>query len=165
MNDILQSVISTIVAIGFDDVIMGNGYVFPTLEILHFLGLSLLFGALLVIDLRIMGFATGVPLNRLNLFARIAVIGFGINLVTGLLFLAGDPARYLVNVAFWLKMVLIAMAGANTAYFVARIKPKLDTSACSANTALDAKLVACLSLALWTAVIVAGRFIPYVEDI
>ena len=165
LSDILQWVTSAIAVSGLDDLIMGNRYVFPALEILHFLGLCLLFGALLIIDLRIMGFATGLPLSRVSLFARIAVVGFGINVLTGMLFLTGDAARYLVNVAFWLKMFLIAMAGANTAYFAARVQPKLETSRCYADVALDAKLVACLSLVLWTCVIIAGRFIPYVEDL
>lgn len=96
---------------------------------------------------------------------RFALLGFAINLVSGLLFVVGDSDRYLVNVAFWGKMGLIVAAGINTVYFVRRIKPQMEAGVDSSELTVDAKLVAWLSLLLWTGVIVLGRFIPYVEDL
>ncbi len=165
MDALLSSVVETLNATALNGLVMDNRYVFPALEMAHFMGLSLLFGSLLVVDLRVIGVARDVPMNRVDTFVRFALIGFAINLVTGLLFLVGDSGRYLVNVAFWAKMGLIGLAGLNTAYFVRRIKPQMDAGTASADLTGGAHLVAWLSLAFWSGVIILGRFIPYVEDL
>ncbi|MEL7454364.1 MAG: DUF6644 family protein [Pseudomonadota bacterium] len=145
--------------------VMGNPYVFPILEMAHFVGLCLLFGSLLVVDLRIVGFAQLVPINRVDLFVRFALAGFAINLLTGLLFIVGDSDRYLVNYAFWTKMAVIGFAGVNSIYFFRRIKPQLDAGTASTSLSGGAHLVAWLSLVTWSCVIILGRFIPFVEDL
>lgn len=165
MNDMLSRGINTLNALPLRGWVMDNGIVFPALEMLHFLGLCLLYGALLVVDLRIIGFARSLPIERVDRFVRFALLGFAINLITGALFVAGDAARYLVNIAFWAKMGLIALAGLNTVYFVARIKPEMEAGVDSDALSGGARRVAWLSLALWSCVIVLGRFIPYVEDL
>lgn len=165
MNALLNWVIDTLNSTALSGFIMTNAYLFPFLEMAHFVGLCLLFGSLLIVDLRVMGFAKSVPLQRVDLFVRFALIGFAINLASGVLFVIGDSDRYLVNVAFWTKMVLIALAGLNTAYFVRQIKPQMDQGLLSENLKKGAPLVAWLSLTLWTCVIILGRFIPYVEDL
>lgn len=160
---LLTWIIETLNATALNGLIMGNRFVFPMLEIAHFAGLCLLFGALLVVDLRIIGVARAVPMQRVDLFVRFALIGFAINLVTGLLFVVGDPGRYLVNDAFWAKMGLIVLSGVNTAYFVRVIKPQMDAG--QADLTGGAHLVAWLSLTFWSCVIILGRFMPYVEDV
>lgn len=142
---------------------MDNAVVFPALEMAHFLGLSLLLGSLLVVDLRMAGFGVPIPLSKISLFLRFAVIGFAINLCSGVLFVIGDPGRYLVNVGFWLKMLTIARAGLNILYFVLRIKPNFNRYSNGDPIAMSARVVAGLSLILWMGVIVLGRFIPYLE--
>lgn len=165
MNALLNWVINTLNSTALSGFIMTNAYLFPFLEMAHFVGLCLLFGSLLIVDLRVVGFAKSVPLQRVDLFVRFALIGFAINLASGVLFVIGDSDRYLVNIAFWTKMVLIALAGLNTAYFVWQIKPQMDQGSQSENLKKGAHLVAWLSLTLWTCVIILGRFIPYVEDL
>ena len=164
MNTLLTWVIETLNASALNGLVMDNRFVFPMLEMAHFMGLCLLFGSLLVVDLRVIGLARTVPINRVNIFVRFALIGFAINLVTGLFFLAGDSDRYLVNYAFWAKMGVIGLAGLNTAYFVRRIKPQMDAGIASADLTGGAHVVAWLSLTFWSCVIILGRFIPYVED-
>lgn len=144
--------------------VMGNPYVFPILYMANYMGLCLLFGSLLVIDLRIVGFAPSVPIQKVNMFAKYTLAGFAINLLTGLLFIAGNSGRYLVNYAFWTKMAIIGLAGVNSVYFFRRIKPQLDARIASTNLSGGAHLVAWLSLVTWSCVIVLGRFMPFVED-
>ncbi|MBU2869066.1 MULTISPECIES: DUF6644 family protein [Pacificibacter] len=165
MNTLLNWVIDTLNSTALSGFIMTNAYLFPFLEMAHFIGLCLLFGSLIVVDLRVVGFAKSVPIARVDLFVRFALIGFAINLMSGALFVVGDSDRYLVNYAFWTKMGLIVLAGLNTAYFVRRIKPQMDRGVTSQNLTNGAKTVAWLSLTLWTCVIILGRFIPYVEDL
>lgn len=163
MNNLLTSVTDTLNATALSGIVMDNAFVFPALEMMHFLGLCLLFGALLIVDLRIIGFAKAIPIQRVDVFIRFALIGFGINLVSGLLFVIGDSDRYLINIGFWIKMGLIILAGLNTFYFVHRIKPQIDAGVDSTNLKQGAHVVAWLSLTLWTCVIILGRFLPYVE--
>lgn len=165
MNSLLNWIINTLNATPLSGLVMNNAYVFPALEMAHFMGLCLLFGSLLVVDLRIIGVAPAVPITRVDMFVRFALIGFAINLTTGLLFVVGDSDRYLVNFAFWSKMGIIVLAGLNTAYFVRRIKPQMDRGVDTADLTQGAYIVAWLSLTLWTCVIILGRFIPYVEDL
>ena len=163
MSTLLNSVIDTLNSTALSNIVMDNAVVFPALEMLHFLGLCLLFGSLLVVDLRIVGFANAIPIERVDLFARFAIIGFCINLFSGLLFVIGDSDRYLVNVGFWIKMGLVFLAGVNTIYFLSRIKPQLVTGVNAADLKQGAHAVAWASLILWTGVIILGRFLPYVE--
>ena len=165
MDTALTWVIATLNSTALSGIVMNNAVVFPVLEMAHFLGLCLLFGSLLVVDLRIVGVSPRVPIQQVEKFLRFALFGFAINLTSGLLFVVGDSDRYLVNIAFWTKMAVIVVAGLNTAYFVRRVKPQIDAGVRSADLTPDARAVAWLSLVLWTSVIVLGRFIPYVEDL
>ncbi|WP_045391181.1 DUF6644 family protein [Falsirhodobacter sp. alg1] len=163
MDSLLPLITDTLNATALSRLVMNNAYVFPALEMAHFLGLCLLFGSLLIVDLRVIGLAPDVPMQRVGLFVRFALIGFAINLTSGLLFVVGDSDRYLVNIAFWAKMGTIMIAGLNTAYFVWRIKPQMDAGVATRYLTPDARVVAWLSLILWTSVITLGRFMPYVE--
>src|SRR5688500_1972007 len=97
--------------------ILETAWVFPTLEILHFLGLILLIGSLYVIDLRFIGVAPRIPYKAVLPFIPISILGFGINLVTGIMFLLTDPPHYYSNLAFRLKMGVVVLAGLNALWF------------------------------------------------
>lgn len=146
--------------------ITSHSWVWPTLEMFHFLGLCLLLGSLLIVDLSVIGFAPNISLRLVDKFIIATLIGFAINAATGLLFVVGDPGRYFVNIAFRLKMPLIVIAGLNALYFTFRVRPKIQAGANNFNElSIDARLSTALSLCLWTSIIVLGRFIPYVEDL
>jgi len=90
----------------------------PASETVHFIGLSLLFGVVLLVDLRMLGFLKGVPFSALHRLLPWGVLGFGVNVVTGILFFVGAPPDFYVNnpVFIW-KLALILVAGANALYF------------------------------------------------
>lgn len=141
-----------------NDFIISNSYVWPSLESLHFIGLSLLFGAMLLVDLSALGLMGNVAYQGLKKFVGVAVIGFSINLLTGVGFVIGDPSRYFANPAFALKMLCVGLALFNACYFANKVK-KLATEVLPVSL----KISAGLSLCLWLAVMVLGRFMPYVE--
>lgn len=136
-----------------------NGWLWPILEIGHFMGLCLLIGALLVMDLRLMGLFRAMPFPAVNRLAPVAGVGLGINVVTGMLFFAGDPLRYGPNPIFQLKMLLVALSLINLAYVTRRLPADPDQE----NPSWDIRLAAGLSLTVWVTVIVLGRFIPFYE--
>jgi len=143
--------------------ITNNIWVFPTLETLHFIGLILLMGSLLVMDLRFMGFATRIPLNAVLAFLPLALIGFAINLITGILFLFSDPYNYYENLSFRLKMLAVLLAGLNALWFKLSLNLESVTTQNSENTGMQIRLIAGISLLLWISVIVFGRMIPYLK--
>jgi hypothetical protein len=91
-----------------------------------------------------------------------AVAGFGINVITGLLFYVGAPGQYYSNSMFWAKMAFIALAGINVLVFnlsgISRVVDKLDSTA---DTPWSAKVIGATSLFLWMGVIFFGRMLPF----
>ena len=161
MND----AINQITAWSLHSFITSNSWVWPTLEMVHFFGLCLLFGSLLIVDLRTLGFARKLPIKVVDVLIVITLIGFTLNVMTGLLFVVGDPGRYFVNIAFKIKMGAIVIAGFNALFYFIAVQPKIRAGTDSKELPAYAKFVAVLSLLLWTSIIVLGRMIPYVEDL
>ena len=136
-------------------------WTWPIAEALHFLGLCLLLGALIVIDLRMMGFNRGLAAVSAHDLLTLVWIGFTINLLTGIVFYVGDPHRYTPNIAFQLKMVLVVLAGLNALYYQRKIAPVMATWTEETVPPMNAKLVGGLSLVFWFTVLSYGRLIPY----
>src|SRR5690606_28741628 len=145
-----------------------NGYdwAWPLFEIFHFMGMAALIGTVGLVDLRILGFAKGIPISQLERLIPWGVAGFIVNALTGFVFIAanpvGGPMEYLTNLALQLKLVLILLAGINLFlfYFVG-ISRVTDAVPANGDAPLSAKIVAGTSLVLWFGVIFFGRFIMY----
>lgn len=86
-------------------------------ETLHFVGLSLIIGVLLLINLRTLGVLQSVPYRALDRLLPWAVIGFGINAITGMLFFAAAYGQYVKGYAWYAKLAFIVLAGFNTLWF------------------------------------------------
>jgi hypothetical protein len=138
-------------------------WIFVAAETFHFFGLSLLFGSLLVIDLRVVGFARFINMQAAMKFIPIAMIGFAINLFTGIVFIASNPERYGPNIAFQWKMGLVLIAGLNALWFWFGEHKELSQLADGEDAEFEAKVIAGVSLIIWVVVIILGRFMPFVE--
>jgi hypothetical protein len=138
-------------------------WVFVAAETAHFFGLSILFGSLLVIDLRVVGFARFINMQAAMKFIPIAMVGFAINLLSGITFIASNPARYGPNIAFQWKMGLVIIAGLNALWFWFGEHKELSQLADGEDAEFRAKVIAALSLIIWVIVIILGRFMPFVE--
>ncbi len=137
-------------------------WLWPVLEIIHFIGLSILLGALLIIDMRLLGLFKSFDAASVNRLAPLAWIGFLFNLITGALFFIGDPVRYSVNIGFQLKMLLILIAGVNLVAYQLQVRPLMAGWNSGSPTTPVAKAIAATSLLAWTGVLLLGRLIPYV---
>ena len=137
-------------------------WLWPLMETIHFIGLSLLLGGLIVIDARLAGFFRGVNIAATHKLLPWVFIGFGLNLTTGVLFFFGDPLRYAVNIGFQIKMVLVMIAGLNALWFWIKINPVMQSWEPDIDPPGVAKLIAWISLVSWTGVLLFCRLIPYV---
>jgi hypothetical protein len=142
--------------------VTGHAWVWPTCEVLHFMGLAVLVGVTLVLDVRLLGLARALPVAPLLGLLPWALAGFAVNLVTGLLFFVGEPLQYLFNPVFWWKLGFIALAGANALVFERRLRPRAAALGPGEQAPGAAKVVAAVSLVCWVAVMWCGRMLPFV---
>ena len=131
-----------------------HAWAYPALEVVHIVGIALLIGNLVLLELRVFGRGAALPVQDLaRLGLTVALCGFGIAGVSGLLMFATQPAELLSSRAFTLKMLLLMLAGCNAAWFHARGSlARLDTLA---------RVQMLLSTAIWLGVVVCGRWIAY----
>src|SRR5579864_760781 len=140
--------------------VIDNPWVWPGAETLHFIGLSLLFGVVLMVNLRMLGVIRVVPFSAMHRLLPWGMFGLGINTATGMLFFVAKPEQYTYNLAFQWKVVFLLLAGANllflTVFDDAWVFGEGD------EPALPVKLVAAFSIFLWVGVIFFGRMLPYI---
>ena len=159
----IETLTNEIMASQLSQWIQATYWLWPVLEIIHFFGLTLLMGGLIIVDLRMIGFFPTINLQGVKKLLPFVIFGFLLNLITGILFVYGDPSRYAINIGFQIKLILILLAGCNAAIYHFRVEGyALDLGSSSIRLPLTIKLVGLTSLGLWTGVLLLGRLIPYV---
>jgi len=158
----MEAFVNAVTGSAINEWVIGSAWAWPIMEIFHFIGLSILLGSLLIFDLRLAGFIRQIDIAATHKLLPWAVLGFGINLVTGFLFLMGDPARYTANVGFWWKMFLVMIAGLNVVWFWIKINPVMHSWDPHDDPPAIAKAIAWISLGTWFGVLLLGRLIPYI---
>jgi hypothetical protein len=135
-------------------------FAFPTVLLLHTIGMGLCVGVNAGIDFRILGFAPGIRLAPMQRFLPVFWLGFAVNAITGTILVMQDATSKLRNPDFYVKMVFIAMALTTLRLLQKRVlaDPNLDKTPFSNN----AKVLAVLSLFFWLGAITAGRLLAYV---
>lgn len=134
--------------------LLSSAWAYPALEVVHLSGIALLMGNLMLLELRVFGLGAALPVRELaRLSLGLALAGFSLAAVSGLLMFASQPAELLANRAFSLKMLLLLAAACNAGWFHGRGSlHKLDGLA-------RAQML--LSTLIWLAVLVCGRWIAY----
>jgi len=129
-------------------------WAYPALEVVHIVGIALLLGNLVALEIRVWGGAAALPVKALaRLSLGIALTGFALAAASGLLMFATQPAELLGNRSFVLKMGLLTAAGCNAAWFHGRGSlEKLDPMA---------RIQMLVSTAIWLGVVICGRWIAY----
>jgi hypothetical protein len=137
----------------------GSLWAFPIILILHTVGLAFLVGANVALDVRILGFARGLPLKALLPFFTAMWLGFWLNAVSGVLLLITYPTKALTNPLFYVKLALIALVVTHAQWVRRQIvgnpafaAPRLPAFARAASAA---------ALVCWAAAITAGRLLAY----
>jgi hypothetical protein len=132
---------------------------FRAASTLHFIGLSLLVGALLVMDLRALGLIRNVSHAAVAPLARVALTGLAINVISGIVMLASKPADYWQAWPFRYKMLALLVALVNAGWFTTLGQQRLLALPPAATTPLSIRVSAVVSLVAWLVVILLGRAI------
>jgi hypothetical protein len=134
---------------------------FAIVEVSHLLALAVFGGAVLLVDLRLLGL--GFRTQPVSEVARelLPLTGGGVIVmfVSGILLLANGPVRYYFNPAFRIKMILFVLS--LFLHFILQIVAARQDPEREKNS-IWLKIGAALSLVLWLSVGVAGRAIGYV---
>ena len=129
-------------------------YAYPLLEVLHIVGIAMLLGSLLLLELRVWGLGAALPIEPLaRLALPLTLAGFALAASSGSLMFASQPGDLIANRVFVIKMGLVMLAGLNAASFHAR----------GGLTRVDriARAQTLVSVGIWLAVIFCGRWIAY----
>ena len=140
---------------------MHSAWGWPTVESLHFIGLSLLIGTVGLFDLRMLGLARGVPMGALHKLVPWGVGGYVLKVMTGFMFVTSAPDQYLYNPAFQTKLALMGIAGLNVVFFYRFVFAPVKAAGPGAHAPRAARIAAAVSLGCWVGVIVCGRLITY----
>lgn len=140
-------------------VIRDSQWLFPVIESVHLLGLALMGGVVLLVDMRLMGLS--VPRKPVAALARELepwlISTMIVMLTTGVLLYTSEPTKLYYNAAFWLKMEFLASA----IVYTFTIRRKVLAADETRVGPVWGKLVALISIALWAGVGIGGRAIGF----
>jgi hypothetical protein len=136
-------------------------WVWATMETLHFLGLGVMVGTIGVLDLRLLGFAKGLPIASVQRLVPWGIAAFTLNTLTGIVFLAGAPYQYLYNFAFQMKVLFMLAAGINVLLFYSGTWTRTRTMGADQAAPWAARIAGAVSLFLWIGVMYWGRMLTF----
>lgn len=146
----------------FSEAVRQSAWLFPTIESVHVVAITLVIGSVLVVDLRVLGVASRrQPVSRLSRDVLPWTWGlFGLALISGGLMFAAKAHAYAGNTPFRLKMLLMAAAGMNMLLF--HVVPSRSLTQWDLGPTPRLARICCgLSLALWVLIVTCGRWIGF----
>ena len=149
-------------AAAIKDVVLQHPFVWPTCETLHFIGMSLMFGVLMIVNLRLVGFLRGMSFASVHRLLPLGLMGFGINFITGMFFFIAASEQYTQNVSFHWKVVLLELTGIS--YLVLTVYDEAWSLPASADAPLSGKLLGASALVLSVGVMYFGRMLPFIGN-
>jgi hypothetical protein len=135
-------------------------WAYPLFETLHTIGMALLVGALGLINLRILGYKSDLPIVGTLDLLPLAWLGFSINLISGVALFISDPVTFWGSVTFKVKLGLIVLAGINT-FILSQSVFRDARAGVGSAPGSGARGLAASSLAFWVGAIILGRLIAY----
>lgn len=141
-----------------------SGWAFPVANINHLVGIVLLVGMRLPLDLRLMGWAfDGIPVSQLaRRAAPFALVGGIVTIASGMAMYSADPARMLANPAFGFKIAALLAALVNAWWFHAVLTRRISQWDTTDTLPVAVQASGYVSFGLWIALIVAGRLIAFI---
>jgi hypothetical protein len=137
-------------------------WLWPAFETLHFIGMWLLFGIVLIVNLRMLGFFRMWSFSSVHRLLPWAAIGFAVNAITGMGFVTASPQMYAENISFVWKIGFLMLAGVNLLYATVFEGPwHVETGE---DSPLRVKLMGATAIFSWVAVMYFGRMLPFIGE-
>ena len=140
-----------------------NAWAIPVIQSMHIVGIAMVMGSALMIDLRILGWAWADETLRQTMrrFGPWLTGSLVLLLATGILMVIGEPVRELVTFSFWLKMALVAAGALAAAIFQRTLHRHEQRWEDTLVHKRSIRALAILTFLIWACVIVLGRLIAY----
>ncbi len=136
-------------------------WLYPSVEIVHITGIALLFGSIVVFDLRLLGFSKSIAVKKLaGHVLPWTAASFLLIVPSGLAMFVAHASDFIASPVFVTKISLIMAAGVNAAVFHATVFRTASAWDMDAPPPA-ARLAGALSILLWVAVIACGRLLAY----
>lgn len=135
---------------------------YPIIITAHSIGLAVMVGPVLILDLRLLGCFRGIPYTLFGRILRVAWIGFAINFVSGVVLFTMQATDYVSNTLFLIKISLVLL-GAGFAAQQHRVISRVATSWDTTGVPVSVTVVAIISLLCWVGAIISGRLIAYLS--
>ena len=148
----------TFTAAGIAKLVNERVWLWPAMETLHFIGLWLLFGIVLLVHLRMLGLMQQTPFAALHRLLPWAALGLLLNTITGMGFIIANPADYL-SWPFYTKIGLLVLAGISLIYFTVFDGPW--SVGAGGKVPMRVQAMAATTIALWIGVMYFGRMLPF----
>lgn len=138
-------------------------WAFPTIETVHVIALVTVLGTILIMDLRLLGAAsTNYPITSMSKDTlKWTWMGFVVAAITGTLLYISKTSSYMINPFFMGKMMLLAIAGLNMAYFHFVTWKTVNEWDTTPVVPLGAKVAGVTSLLFWITIVFFGRAIGF----
>lgn len=159
----LETILQQIYDLPLSNSIRENVNAFPVLESLHVLAVALVFGTILIVDLRLLGVAAHRNGAR-RLIAELLPYtwaAFVLAVITGAGMFISNAVSYAANTQFLIKLAALAFAGLNMAWFHSTAYRRIDQWDNDLPPPVTARFAGVTSLATWVAVIFLGRWIGF----
>ena len=159
----VAALLQQIKASGLATSIRDSLYAFPLIESTHVVGLTLVFGTIAIMDLRLLGMAWAErPFTTVkNDILKWTWLAFALTVTTGSLMFITNADVYFNNVEFRFKMALIALSGLNMLVFEFTAGRSMEKWSNDRTAPLAGKIAGALSLILWIGVIFLGRWVGF----
>jgi hypothetical protein len=160
---VLDSWLQTLQNTGFATAIREGSVLFPWIECVHVLALTLVVGSIAVVDLRLIGLASrdrGVA-DITAAVLPVTWIAFVCAATTGALMFSSNATTYGSNNYFRIKMALIVLAGVNMGVYHLALNRGVAHWRTAEATPTRARIVGAVSLCLWLSIVAAGRWIGF----
>lgn len=147
---------------GIAGIVQESVWGYPIVLSAHAVGMAILVGIALMINLRILGLASAIPLPSLRPMYKVAAVGLVINVVSGTLLFMANATAFVQSTPFLIKIGLLVIGGILLA-ILPRLVFSAPTSAGNVAIGSRAKATAVFSTVIWIGVIISGRLIAYVD--
>lgn len=140
----------------------GSAVAYPLVNAAHIFSIALVVGSIVTLDLKVLGLFAKVPLGALaEPLSRVAAAGVVLAVASGFLLFTVRPVAYAENPAFLAKIALAALGILNALL----LRSSRHWRAARDGTALhgSVKVAAALSIAIWAAAVLAGRWIGFLQ--
>ena len=138
---------------------------YPIVLSSHAVGMALVVGTVMMINIRILGFARNIPITLFDNLSVVAWIGVALNFLSGLALFSGDPTKFFYHPVFWIKISLITLGALSVWLALRTIRRTTWSLTGTLEAPARAKVLAGLSAVFWPCAIIAGRLIAYIEII